>query len=210
MRRRRRQAAEARESRVVHPRVLRSALRQRVQLRADLRRASRGARASASELLQSCRRTRARSGITLFATAFDFESADLLAELDVPAFKFASGDLRNTPLQRHVAAFGKPMFLSTGGGTLEDVERAVETIVPINPQLCVLQCTAAYPAAARGSQPERDHDAARAVPGARDRPLRPPERDRDGGRRLHARRARDREALHARPRAEGHATTPSR
>ena len=85
-------------------------------------------------------------GVTLFATAFDFESADLLAELDVPAFKFASGDLRNTPLQRHVAALGKPMLLSTGGGTMQDVERAVETIVPLNPQLCVLQCTAAYPA----------------------------------------------------------------
>ena len=84
--------------------------------------------------------------MTLFATAFDFESADLLAELDVPAFKFASGDLRNTPLQKHVAAFGKPMFLSTGGGTLEDVERAVDTILPLNDQLCVLQCTAAYPA----------------------------------------------------------------
>jgi sialic acid synthase len=85
-------------------------------------------------------------GITFFATAFDFESADILAELDVPAFKFASGDLKNTPLQRHVAAFGKPMFLSTGGGTMEDVERAVDTILPINDQLCVLQCTAAYPA----------------------------------------------------------------
>jgi len=85
-------------------------------------------------------------GVTLFATAFDFESADLLAELGVPAFKFASGDLRNTPLQRHVAAFGKPMLLSTGGGTMEDIERAVDTILPINDQLCILQCTAAYPA----------------------------------------------------------------
>jgi sialic acid synthase len=85
-------------------------------------------------------------GVALFATPFDFESADLLAELDVPAFKFASGDLRNTPLQRHVAAFGKPMLLSTGGATMEDVERAVDTVLPINPQLCVLQCTAAYPA----------------------------------------------------------------
>src|SRR5436305_6859668 len=87
------------------------------------------------------------AGVTLFATAFDFESADLLAELGVPAFKFASGDLTNTPLQRHVAAFGKPMFLSTGGGTIADVERAVDTILPLNEQLCVLQCTAAYPAA---------------------------------------------------------------
>jgi sialic acid synthase len=85
-------------------------------------------------------------GVTLFAAAFDFESADLLAELDVPAFKFASGDLGNTPLQRHVAGFGKPMFLSTGGATMEDIERAVDTILPINDQLCVLQCTAAYPA----------------------------------------------------------------
>jgi sialic acid synthase len=85
-------------------------------------------------------------GITLFATAFDVESADLLAELDVPAFKFASGDLGNTPLQLHVAAFGKPLFLSTGGGTLADIERAVDTILPINDQLSVLQCTAAYPA----------------------------------------------------------------
>ena len=55
------------------------------------------------------------AGITFFATAFDFESADLLANLDVPAFKFASGDIRNTPLLRHVAAFGKPLILSSGG-----------------------------------------------------------------------------------------------
>jgi sialic acid synthase len=88
------------------------------------------------------------AGVTLFATAFDFESAELLAELDAPAFKFASGDLRNTPLQRRVAGFGKPMLLSTGGGTMEDIERAVDAILPINDQLCVLQCTAAYPASA--------------------------------------------------------------
>ena len=86
-------------------------------------------------------------GVTLFGTVFDEPSADLLAGLDLPAFKIASADLVNTPLLRHVAALGKPVFLSTGGGTLEDVERAVDTILPINPQLCVLQCTASYPAA---------------------------------------------------------------
>jgi sialic acid synthase len=86
------------------------------------------------------------AGITLFATAFDFESADELAELGAPAFKFASGDLKNTPLQRHVAAFGKPMLLSTGGATMADVDRAVDTILPVNDQVAVLQCTAAYPA----------------------------------------------------------------
>ena len=41
---------------------------------------------------------------------------------------------------------GKPMLVPTGGATLEDVDRAVETILPLNPQLCLLQCTAAYPA----------------------------------------------------------------
>ena len=61
-----------------------------------------GARARASASRSSRRRS-------------TFESADFLAELDVPAFKFASGDIRNTPLLRHVAAFGKPMLLSTGG-----------------------------------------------------------------------------------------------
>jgi N-acetylneuraminate synthase/sialic acid synthase len=86
-------------------------------------------------------------GLVLFATAFDEASADVLAELDLPAFKIASGDLRNTPLLRHVAALGKPMVVSTGGATLEDVDRAVAAISPINDRICLLQCTAAYPAA---------------------------------------------------------------
>jgi N-acetylneuraminate synthase/sialic acid synthase len=85
--------------------------------------------------------------LVFFATAFDEASADLLEELDLPAYKIASGDLRNMPLLRHVASFGKPLLVSTGGATLEDVDRAVETVMPINPRLCVLQCTAAYPAA---------------------------------------------------------------
>ena len=67
-------------------------------------------------------------GITFFATAFDFASADFLAELDMPAYKIASGDLTNTPLLRHVARIGKPMILSTGGGTIDDVRRAYETL----------------------------------------------------------------------------------
>lgn len=83
--------------------------------------------------------------LTLFATAFDFVSADFLAELQMPAFKIASGDVKNTPLLKHVAKLGKPMIVSTGGATMEDVERAYDTIMPINPQLCLMQCTANYP-----------------------------------------------------------------
>jgi N-acetylneuraminate synthase/sialic acid synthase len=89
----------------------------------------------------------AELGIGFFATAFDTASANFLAELDVPAFKIASGDVKSLPLLKHVASFGKPMIVSTGGALLEDVRRAYDAIMPINPQLGILQCTAGYPAA---------------------------------------------------------------
>ena len=172
---------------------------------ADLRRASRGARAVGRASYAELQAHAREIGITFFATAFDFESADFLAELDVPAFKFASGDLRNTPLLRHVAAFGKPMMLShRRRGRWRTSSARSRRSCRSTTQLCVLQCTAAYPADAEDLNLQRDHDAARAVPGARDRALRSPERHRDGARRLHARRARDREALHAQSRREGH------
>ncbi len=88
----------------------------------------------------------AEIGVTMFATAFDFSSADFLEKLDMPAYKMASGDLKNIPLLTHVAKFQKPMIISTGGGTMEDVNRAYDAIMPINQQLCILQCTAGYPA----------------------------------------------------------------
>lgn len=84
-------------------------------------------------------------GITMFSTAFDIPSADFLEDLGMPAYKLASGDLKNTPLLRHVAKFKKPMIISTGGAMMEDVKHAVETILPINDKLAVLQCTAGYP-----------------------------------------------------------------
>jgi sialic acid synthase len=92
------------------------------------------------------RRYAAELEIDFVAAAFDRPSADFLAELDITAFKFASADLHNTALLRHVAGFGKPLILSTGGATIEDVRRAVDTLAPINSQICILQCTASYPA----------------------------------------------------------------
>ena len=99
-------------------------------------------RAEFEELKSYC----AELGITFFATAFDFASAEFLAELEMPAYKLASGDLTNTPLLRHVARIGKPVIFSTGGGTIDDVRRAYETLVAENDQIAVLQCTAGYPA----------------------------------------------------------------
>jgi sialic acid synthase len=90
--------------------------------------------------------------LTFFATAFDHASADFLAGLDMPAFKIASGDLKNVPLLEHVARLGKPMIVSTGGAALDDVRRAYDAVAAINPQVCLLQCTATYP-----TQPEDMH-----------------------------------------------------
>jgi sialic acid synthase len=87
----------------------------------------------------------AELGVTFFATAFDVPSADFLAELDVPAYKIASGDLNNLPLLRYVARIGRPVIVSTGGATLDDVRRAADAIGEINPRLGILQCTATYP-----------------------------------------------------------------
>lgn len=86
-------------------------------------------------------------GIIFFSTAFDIESADFLHNLDMPCYKIASGDLLNLPLLKHVAEFGKPMFISTGGATMEDVRRAYDAVKPINKEICILQCTAGYPPA---------------------------------------------------------------
>jgi sialic acid synthase len=88
----------------------------------------------------------AEVGIIFFATAFDFASADFLADLDMPAYKIASGDLTNTPLLRYVAEIGKPVIFSTGAGTVDDVRRAYETVAAVNSQVAILQCTAGYPA----------------------------------------------------------------
>ena len=86
-------------------------------------------------------------GLDFFATAFDIPSADFLAALDLPAFKFASGDIRTIPLLKHAARFGRPMILSTGGASLDDIRRAYDAVMPINPNLCIMQCTGGYPPA---------------------------------------------------------------
>jgi sialic acid synthase len=89
----------------------------------------------------------AELGIDLLSTAFDRPSVDFLVDIDVPAIKLASADLTNTPLLGYAAQTGKPLIISTGGADMDDVRRACDTILPLNPNLAVLQCTARYPAA---------------------------------------------------------------
>lgn len=84
-------------------------------------------------------------GLHFFATAFDFSSVDFLEKLNVPYYKIASGDLKNTPFLKYVAKTGKPILMSTGGGELQDVQRAYDVITANNSNLVIMQCTATYP-----------------------------------------------------------------
>tara|TARA_B100001989_G_C24510881_1_gene450357 strand:+ start:415 stop:1434 length:1020 start_codon:yes stop_codon:yes gene_type:complete len=85
-------------------------------------------------------------GIKLFATPFDFKSVKFLEKLKMPFYKIASADLTNTPLQIEIAKTGKPIIISTGGGTFKDIDRAVKNIKKINKKIIILHCTASYPA----------------------------------------------------------------
>lgn len=90
----------------------------------------------------------AANDITFLSTPFDPESADLLDEIGVPAVKVGSGELDNRPLLKHIAGFGRPMIVSTGMGTMEEVRDAHGFIVGANSdvEVALLHCTSAYPA----------------------------------------------------------------
>jgi N,N'-diacetyllegionaminate synthase len=86
-------------------------------------------------------------GIIFLSTPFDYESADFLAQLPVPAFKIPSGELTNLFFLEHIARKGCPLIVSTGMATLEEVAIAVEAIRATgNQQMVLLQCVSNYPA----------------------------------------------------------------
>ncbi len=84
-------------------------------------------------------------GIEFLSSPFSEEDADFLQGLDLVAFKLGSGELTNTPLLRHVATYTKPMLLSTGMATENEVEAAVAAI-GAQASLVLLHCVSAYPA----------------------------------------------------------------
>lgn len=86
-------------------------------------------------------------GILFMSTPFDCESVDLLDRLGVPVFKVSSGDLTYVPLLRHLASKGKPIILSTGMSSLEEVQVAVDVLSSAgSKEFALLQCVSEYPA----------------------------------------------------------------
>lgn len=93
----------------------------------------------------ACRSVASVARVDFFATAFDEASADFLMEIDVPAIKIASGGLTDRALLSYVSRLGRPLIVSTGGGTLEDVDDAVNVLIAGRSPFALLHCTAAYP-----------------------------------------------------------------
>ena len=84
--------------------------------------------------------------MTFFSAPFDIESADLLKELGVSAFKIASSDLINMPLIRHVAKMNVPIIISTGLSIMKEIEEAVNyCLYEGNSKIALLHCIAHYP-----------------------------------------------------------------
>lgn len=88
-----------------------------------------------------------RVGIDFLSTPFDTTSVDFLEKLGLEFYKIASFEMVDLPLVEYVASKGKPVIMSTGMATLEEIKEAVETVYKTgNRQLVLLRCSSAYPA----------------------------------------------------------------
>ena len=86
-------------------------------------------------------------GITLFSTPFDESAVELLESLDTPAYKLASFEITDIPLIKTIAETKKPILMSTGMATLEEVSEAVEVAkLAGNDKIVLLHCISSYPA----------------------------------------------------------------
>jgi N-acetylneuraminate synthase len=86
-------------------------------------------------------------GLDLFSTPFDATAVDFLEKMNVPAHKVASFELVDIPLIQRVAQTGKPLIMSTGMATVQEIEEAVQVArVAGATEIALLKCTSSYPA----------------------------------------------------------------
>jgi len=84
-------------------------------------------------------------GLIVFSSPFDKTSVDFLEDMDVPAYKIASFEITDIPLIEYVASKGKPIIISTGIASLDDIELAVKTCLDAgNDEIALLKCTSSY------------------------------------------------------------------
>lgn len=100
-------------------------------------------------------------GLTIFSSPFDKQAVDLLEQLNAPAYKIASNELTDWPLVEYVALKGKPMIMSTGTSTKQDLS---DTLTFLSQRgmtdICILHCISAYPALASDAHLETIKDIA--------------------------------------------------
>jgi N,N'-diacetyllegionaminate synthase len=86
--------------------------------------------------------------IQFLSTAFDHDSIELLAELNIPLFKIPSGEITNLPYLRHLGGMGKPIIMSTGMSTLNEVRDALNILLEAGAKkykITILHCNTEYP-----------------------------------------------------------------
>ena len=95
------------------------------------------------ELARYCR----QFGIKFLSTPFDFESADYLDEF-MDVYKISSSDLTNIPFIKYIASKNKPILLSTGASTINEIKSAVDAIEEVsNVDIAIMHCVLSYPTA---------------------------------------------------------------
>lgn len=92
-----------------------------------------------------CQHAAASAGVACFSTAFDETSVDRILKLGMPALKIASGGLTDHALLSYAASARVPIVLSTGGGTIREIDEAVNTLGKFHWNFALLHCVASYP-----------------------------------------------------------------